>query len=178
MSSSYYYFNKPICFNNASTGFTVSTPIFVVPKLAIPADAYPDHLSKPGRGKDYLCQLCCFSHSNSDLILNHVRRHLDIMVGCPICSRGYQNVVSLHKHCRDTHNIQIVALTTSMQGFVDHKEENLDSSLYYSSYLSAIIAVVIFFNILLITYFVPLHMQHQIVIFLSLIPHGSATRIL
>ena len=39
---------------------TASMPIVVVPELAIPADAYPEHLNRPGRGKDYLCQLCHF----------------------------------------------------------------------------------------------------------------------
>ena len=73
----------------ASTSSTASTPIVVVPDLETPADAYPEHLNKPGGSKDYLCQLCHFLHSNLDLILTHVRRHLDMMVGCPICGRGY-----------------------------------------------------------------------------------------
>ena len=105
------------------TSSTMSTPIAVVPELAIPADAYPEHLNKPCRGRGYLCHLCHFSHSNLDLILTHVRRHLDITVGCPVCSKGYQNVVSLQKHGRDAHNIQIVTSTTSLQGFVDPREE-------------------------------------------------------
>ena len=43
------------------TSSTTSTQIVVVPELAIPADAYPKHLNRPGIGKDYLCQLCHFT---------------------------------------------------------------------------------------------------------------------
>ena len=67
---------------------TVSIPIVVVHELAIPTDAYQEHLNKPGRGKDYLCQLCHFSHSNLDLILTHVGRHPDITAGCPFVTGG------------------------------------------------------------------------------------------
>ena len=106
-----------------STSSTMSTPTIVVPELVIPADAFPELLNKPDRGKDYIGQLCHFSHSTFSSILTHVRGHLDITVGCAICSRGYQNVASLQKHGRDADNIQIVASTTSLQGFVDPKEE-------------------------------------------------------
>ena len=106
-----------------STSSTASTPTVIVPKPAIPVDAYPECLNKPGRGKDYLCKMCHFLHSNLDSILTHDRRHLDIIVGCPICGRGYQNLASLQKHGRDAHNIQIVASITSLQGVIDPKEE-------------------------------------------------------
>ena len=36
-----------------------SYPIVVIPKLAIPAEAYLNHLNQPG-GKGYLCHLCSF----------------------------------------------------------------------------------------------------------------------
>ena len=89
----------------------VSYPVVVVPELAIPAETYPEHLNRPGRDKEYLCHLCAFKHSSLDCILTHIRKHLDITIGCPICSKGYQNVASLHKHGRDVHNIQIVVLS-------------------------------------------------------------------
>ena len=95
-----------------STGST-SFPVVVVPELAIPAEAYPEHLNRPGGGKNYLCCLCPFGHSNLDCILTHIRKHLEITIGCPVCSRGYQNGASLHKHGRDVHEIQIVASSAS-----------------------------------------------------------------
>ena len=64
-----------------------------------------------------------FLHTNLDSILTHIRRHLDIMVGFPICGRGYQNAASLQKHGRDAHNIQIVASATPLQGFIGPEEE-------------------------------------------------------
>ena len=149
-------------------------PIVVMPKLAIPADAYPEHLNKPGGGKDYLCQLSHFSHFNLDSILTHDRRHLDTMVVCPVCGRGYQNMTSHQKHGRDAHKIQIVASTTSLQGFVDPKRK--------SGFLILLFLISVHHyhccNILLITHFVPLHLQCHIVMFLSLIPHGSVSKIL
>ena len=39
-----------------STSFTVSSPLVVMPELAIPADAFPEHLNKSDGDKDYLCQ--------------------------------------------------------------------------------------------------------------------------
>ena len=100
-----------------------SNPIIAMPKLAIPAHVYPEWLNKPSGGKDYLCQLCYFSYSNLESILTHVRRHLDITVGCPFCGRGYQNVASLQKHGRDAHYIHIMTSTISLQGSVDPRNE-------------------------------------------------------
>ena len=88
---------------------SVSYPVVVVPELTIPAEAYLEHLNNSGRGKDYLCCLCSFRHCNLDCILTHIRKHLDIMIGCPVCGKGYQNVASLHKHGRDIHSVQVVA---------------------------------------------------------------------
>ena len=79
----------------SSTSSTAAFPVVVVPELVIPAEAYPECLIRPGAGKDYLCQLCHFSHSYLHSILTHVRKHLDITIGCPVCSRGYQNAASL-----------------------------------------------------------------------------------
>ena len=42
------------------TSSIVSTSIGVMPELAIPADAYPEPLNKPGGGKDNLCQFVTF----------------------------------------------------------------------------------------------------------------------
>ena len=86
----------------------VSYPAVVVPKLTIPAEAYPACLNRPVTGKDDLCCLCSFRCSNLDCILTHVRKHLDIMIGYPVCGKGYQNVVSLCKHGRDVQSVQIV----------------------------------------------------------------------
>ena len=105
-----------------STGST-SFPVVVVPKLAIPAEVYPEHLNRPGRGKDYLCCLCHFRHSNLDCFLTHIRKHLEVTIGCPVCGRGYQNTASLCKHGRDIHSIQIVVSSTSLQGDVAPEEE-------------------------------------------------------
>ena len=108
----------------STSSHTIHSHCCCMLELAILADAYPEHVSNmPGRGKDYLCQMCCFSHSNLDSILTHVRRHLDIMVGYPVCIRGYKNVTSLQKHDRDAHNIKIVATTSPLQGLIDPKEE-------------------------------------------------------
>ena len=96
--------------SNPSTR-SVSYLVVVVPELTRLAEAYPEHLNRPDRGKEYLCHLCAFRHSNLDSILTHIRKHLDIMIGCPVCGKGYQNVASLHKHGRDVHNGQIVALS-------------------------------------------------------------------
>ena len=85
-------------------------PSVVVPELTIPADAYPEHLNWPGGHKEYLCHLCTFRHSNLDCILTHIRKHLNITISCPVCSKEYQNVASLHKHGRDVYSVQIVPL--------------------------------------------------------------------
>ena len=87
---------------------SVSYPVIVIPELAIPAEAYPKCLNWPG-DKDYLCLLCSFQHSNLGCILTHIRKHLNITIGCPGCGKGYQNAASLCKHWRDVHKIQIVA---------------------------------------------------------------------
>ena len=93
-----------------STSSTSSScPIVVVLELAIPADAYPECINRPGGGKNYLCYLCSFHYTNYDCILTHVRKHLDLTIGCPGCGKGFQNVTSLHKHGREVHKIQIVA---------------------------------------------------------------------
>ena len=89
---------------------SASYPIVVVPDLKIPVEAYPEHLNQPGGGKEYLCYLCTFRHSNLDCILTHARKHHNITIGYPVCHKGYQNVVSLHKHGRDIHSVQIVTL--------------------------------------------------------------------
>ena len=47
-------------------------PIVVVPELAISAETYPKWINRLG-GKDYLCCLCLFRHSNLNCILKHVR---------------------------------------------------------------------------------------------------------
>ena len=99
----------------------VSFPIVVVSKLAIPPEAYPECLNRLG-GKDYLCHLYPFRHSNLDCILTHVRKHLDITIGCPICGKGYQNATSLRKHGRDVHSIQIVTSSTSLSGVIPKEE--------------------------------------------------------
>ena len=88
---------------------SVSYPVVVVPELTILAEAYPECLNRPGGGKEYLCHLCAFRHSNQDCILTHIKKHLDITIGCPVCRKGYQKVASLCKHGRDAHNVQIVA---------------------------------------------------------------------
>ena len=41
---------------------SASYPVIVIPELAIPVEAYPEHVNWP-RGKDYLCHLCIFEHS-------------------------------------------------------------------------------------------------------------------
>ena len=56
-------------------------------------------------------------------MLTHVRRHLDITVGCPVCGHGYQNAASLWKHSRDAHNIQIIAPPPMLQGPANPEEE-------------------------------------------------------
>ena len=86
----------------------------VVPELLILVELYPEHLNRPGGGKDYLCCLCLFRHSNLDTILMHVRKHLEVVVGCPVYGKGYKNVASLYKHGKEVHHIQIVASASSV----------------------------------------------------------------
>ena len=76
------------------TSSIASFPVVVVPELVILAEVCPECLNRPGGGEDYLCHLCHFTHSNLDSILCHVRKHLDVTIGCPVCGRGYQNVAS------------------------------------------------------------------------------------
>ena len=99
-------------------------PVVVVPKLAIPAKTYPEQINRPGGHKDYLCLylLCPFRHSNLDSILTHVRKHLEIIIGCAICSKGYPNDESLHKHGRDIHSVQIVASNTSLSDVIPKEQ--------------------------------------------------------
>ena len=82
--------------------------------LAIPVEAYPEHLNWPGGSKEYLCHLCTFRHSNLDCILTHIRKHLNITIGCPVCDKGYQNMASLHKHGSDVCSVQIVSLADAI----------------------------------------------------------------
>ena len=89
-------------------------PVIDVPELAVPAEAYPEHLNRPGGGKDYLCCPSVFRHCNLVSILSHVRNHLEIITGCPFCGKGYQNTASLCKHGRDTHHFQTVVSTPSL----------------------------------------------------------------
>ena len=88
--------------------------VVVVPELAIPAETYPECINRPGGGKDYLCHLCLFRNFNLDTVLTHVRKHLDVTTGCPVCGKHYQNAASLCKHGRDVHDIQIVNSSTSL----------------------------------------------------------------
>ena len=88
-----------------TSSISSSCAVVVMLELAIPADAYLDHINRPGGGKDYLCHLCSFHHFNFDCILTHVRKHLDFTIICPGCGKGFQNVASLHKHGREVHKI-------------------------------------------------------------------------
>ena len=107
----------------ATSSNSISFPVVVVPEQVIPSEAYPGHWNRSGGGKDYLCHLCHLRHSNLDSILTHIRKHLDVTVGCPICGRGYQNMASLNRHGKDAHGIQIVASSTSQQDVIVPKEE-------------------------------------------------------
>ena len=37
----------------------------------------------------------------------HIWQHLEILVSCPMCGKGFQNVASLCKHEKKAHSIQI-----------------------------------------------------------------------
>ena len=89
-------------------------PMVVVQELLILTEANPECLNRPGGGKDYLCHLCQLRHSNLDMILMHIRKHLEVVVGCPVCGKGYQNAGSLCKHSKEVHHIQIVASASSV----------------------------------------------------------------
>ena len=64
-------------------------PLVVVPKLVVPVHALPEQISCPGGHKDYKCQLCYFQHTNKDGMLTHIQQHLEILIGCPMCSKGF-----------------------------------------------------------------------------------------
>ena len=79
-----------------STSSTSSScPIVIVPELAIPTDACLECINRPGGGKDYICCLCSFHHTNYDCILTHISKHLDVTIGCLGCRKGFQNMASL-----------------------------------------------------------------------------------
>ena len=104
----------PMPFISSTSDMSTKSALYhvvMVPELTIPAEAYPEHLNWPGGEKEYLCHLCTFRQSNLDCILTHIRKHLDIMIGCPVCGKGYHNAALLCKHGRDVHSVQIVALT-------------------------------------------------------------------
>ena len=75
-------------------------PLVVVPKLAVLVHALLEWINYPGGCKDYKCQLCDFQHTNKDCMLTHIWQHLEILIGCPMCGKGFQKVASLHKHRR------------------------------------------------------------------------------
>ena len=85
-------------------------PLVVVPKLVVPAHALLEQMNHPGGCKDYKCQLCDFQHTNRDCMLMHIWQHLKISIGCPMCSKGFQNMASIHKHRRKTHVIHIMEM--------------------------------------------------------------------
>ena len=68
---------------------SASYPVIVIPQLVIPVKAYPEQENQPG-GKDYLCHMCTFQHSNLDCILTHVRKHLDITISSLAVGRDFK----------------------------------------------------------------------------------------
>ena len=86
----------------------LNLPTIVVPELAVLTHAFPEWINCPGGHKDYKCQLCVFQHMNRDCMLMHIWQPLEISVGCPMCSKGFQNVASLHKHRREVHSVNTV----------------------------------------------------------------------
>ena len=46
-------------------------------------------------------------------MLTHIWQNLEISLGCPMCSKGFQNVASLHKHGQQVHSVNIVELDVS-----------------------------------------------------------------
>ena len=113
----------PMLISLSPSTSSIFLPAVVVPKLAIPTEAYPEHINRPCGGKDYLCHLHPFRHSNLDSILTRVRKHLDVTIGCTICGTGYQNAASICKHGRNIHSIQIMVSSTPMQGVIVPEEE-------------------------------------------------------
>ena len=71
---------------------------------------FPEQINHPGGCKDYQCQLCDFQHTNKDCMLTHTWQHLEILIGFPMCGKGFQNVASLHKAGRKIHSIHIVEI--------------------------------------------------------------------
>ena len=120
---SHHHINGPIHFSNTLHRFCCIHSHCCHARTGNSGWCLPWMSNKPDRHKDYVCQMCHFSHSNLDSILTHIRKHLNIIVGWPVCSRGYQNVASLWKHGWDAHNIQIVAAITPLQGIIDPEEE-------------------------------------------------------
>ena len=86
-----------------------SYPILIFLEVAVLVDSQPEWLSQPSGGKEYRCQLCAFQHTNRHCMLTHIRKYLDITIGCPVCNKGFQNAASLHKHGRKAQKVQIVA---------------------------------------------------------------------
>ena len=41
-------------------------------------------------------------------MLTHTQQHLEIFIDCPKCGKAFQNAVSLRKHKKKIHAIQIV----------------------------------------------------------------------
>ena len=85
-----------------STSSTSSYPIAMVPELVILVEAYPEITNRPSGGKDYLCHLCSFQHTNYDCMLTHIRKHLNITIGCPGCdqvSRMLLHYASMKRRC-------------------------------------------------------------------------------
>ena len=68
---------------------SASYPVIVIPELAIPVGTDPECVNQPG-GKDYLCHVCTFWHSDLDCILTHVSKHLNITISCPGCGKRVQ----------------------------------------------------------------------------------------
>ena len=85
-------------------------PLVVMPELVAPVHTLPEQINCPGGCKDYKCQLCDFQHMNKDCMLKHIQQHLEILIGCPMCNKGFQNVAALHKHRRKIHSIHIVEM--------------------------------------------------------------------
>ena len=86
----------------------LNLPSIIVPELAVLMYALPEQINHPGGCKDYKCQICAFQHTNRDCMLMHIWQHLEIMVGCPMCGKGFQNAASLCKHGWKVHSIRIV----------------------------------------------------------------------
>ena len=78
----------------------------IFPELAIPMEAQPEWINQPGGGMEYQCQLCAYQHTNKDCMLTHIRKHIDITIGFPMCSIGFQNVDSLCKHGKKVYAFQ------------------------------------------------------------------------